>query len=111
MTRTVNGERLIDDVAKEVLRKQLWRVADFCGVQVLTFAIMSNHFHVLLRVPQRSEVTDAELLRRYAVLYPKPTKYQAMKHELIREQLKNGGAVKTGHCLTIDKQPPACGSQ
>jgi REP element-mobilizing transposase RayT len=91
MTRTVNGERLIDDVAKEVLRKQLWKVADFCGVQVLTFAIMSNHFHVLLRVPQRSEVADAELLRRYAILYPKPTKYQAMKLDLIREQLKNGG--------------------
>ena len=28
MTRTVNGEFLIDDVGKEVLRKQLWQVAD-----------------------------------------------------------------------------------
>lgn len=31
MTRTVNGEFLIDDVGKEVLRKQLWQVADYCG--------------------------------------------------------------------------------
>ncbi len=45
MTRTVNGERVIDDTAKEVLRKQLWLVADFCGVQILTHAILSNHFH------------------------------------------------------------------
>ena len=51
MTRTVNGEFLIDDVGKEVLRKQLWQVADYCGVQILTYAILSNHFHVLLRVP------------------------------------------------------------
>ena len=28
VTRTVNGEIWWDDVAKEVLRKQLWQVAD-----------------------------------------------------------------------------------
>ncbi len=52
MTRTVNGAFLLDDLAKETLRKQLWQVADYCGVQVLTYALMSNHFHVLLRVPK-----------------------------------------------------------
>ena len=88
MTRTVNGERLLDDVAKEVLRKQLWQVADYCGVQILTYAVMSNHFHVLVKVPQAKEVSDRELLRRYAVLYPKPTKYQAARLEVIRAQLK-----------------------
>jgi len=87
MTRTVNGERLLDDVAKEVLRKQLWQIADYCGVQVVTYAIMSNHFHVLLRVPLKSAINDAELLRRYSVLYPKPTKYQTAKLEVIKSQL------------------------
>jgi hypothetical protein len=28
---TVNGEWLFDDIAKEVLRKQLWQVADYCA--------------------------------------------------------------------------------
>lgn len=37
MTRTVNGERLFGEREKEVLRKMLWQVADFCGVQVLTY--------------------------------------------------------------------------
>ncbi|MGB0745336.1 MAG: transposase, partial [Opitutales bacterium] len=72
MTRTVNGERLFKDREKEILRKMLWQVADFCGVEVLTYCVLSNHFHVLLRVPFASEVTDTELLRRYKVLYPKP---------------------------------------
>ena len=76
MSRTVNGEVLFDDVAKEVLRKQLWQIADYCGVQILTFAIMNNHFHVLVRVPERNTVQDLEMLRRYEVLYPKPTRYQ-----------------------------------
>src|SRR5690606_29842844 len=91
MTRTVNGERLLDDVAKEVLRKQLWQIAEYCGVQIVTYAIMSNHFHVLVRVPRWSQPSDAELLRRYALLYPKPTRYQAARMEAIRGQLKSDG--------------------
>jgi len=77
MTRTVNGERLFGEREKEVLRKMLWRVADFSGVEVLTYALMGNHFHVLVRVPSEGEVSDRELLRRWGVLYPKPTKYEA----------------------------------
>ncbi|MCF3648897.1 transposase [Synoicihabitans lomoniglobus] len=90
MTRTVNGERLLDDVAREVLRKQLWQVADYCGLEVVTYAIMSNHFHVLVRVPQRADMSDAELLRRYAVLYPKPTRYQTAQLAVIKGQLAKG---------------------
>ena len=91
MTRTVNGERLLDDAAKEVLRKQLWQIADYCGVQIITYAILSNHFHVLLRVPRKFQIPDTELLRRYSVLYPKPTKYQAAQLDVIKSQLAKDG--------------------
>jgi putative transposase len=87
MTRTVNGERILDDPAKEVLRKQLWQIADFCGVQILTYAILSNHFHVLVRVPQKQIPPDGELLRRYQTLYPRPTRYQCARLEVIQAQL------------------------
>ncbi|GAB5562387.1 MAG: hypothetical protein SynsKO_40340 [Synoicihabitans sp.] len=89
MSRTVNGERLLDDVAKEVLRKQLWQIADYCGLEIITYAIMSNHFHVLVRVPQKPAITDIELIRRYRVLYPKPTKYQSAQLDVIQSQLKS----------------------
>ena len=91
MTRVVNGERLIDEVGREVLRKQLWQVADYCGVQILTYAILSNHFHVLVRVPQFTTIDDAELLRRYRVLYPRPTRYRQARLQVIEAQLKTGG--------------------
>jgi len=91
MTRTVNGELLFKDREKEILRKMLWQVADFCGVEVLTYCIMSNHFHVLLRVPDTSAISDKELLRRYKVLYPKPTKYQTATIEVMEKDLKAGG--------------------
>ena len=91
MTRTVNGERLFDDTAKEVLRKQIWLVAEFCGVQIVTYAILSNHFHVLVRVPKKTEIADAELLRRYCLLHPRPTCYQATRLKVIESQLADNG--------------------
>ncbi|MFO8027776.1 MAG: transposase [Opitutales bacterium] len=95
MTRTVNGERLFGEREKEILRKMLWQVADFCGVEVLTYCIMSNHFHVLLRVPPSTGsgrgISDEELLRRYKVLYPKPTKYQTASIAVMEKELRDGG--------------------
>lgn len=88
MTRVVNGERLIDDSAKEILRKQLWLAANFCGIQILTYAIMSNHFHVLVKVPVKTTLPDVELLRRYRLLHPKPTKYQTERLDVIEGYLK-----------------------
>jgi len=74
-----------------MLRKMIWQVADFCGVEVLTYCIMSNHFHVLIQVPCVDSVSDAELLRRFKVLYPKPTKYQVTSFAEIERLLRAGG--------------------
>jgi hypothetical protein len=91
MSRSVNGERLFDDQAKEILRRQFWQVAEYCGVDILTYAVLSNHFHVLVKVPQKTPVSDAELLRRYEVLYPRPTRYQTARLEIIKRELASNG--------------------
>ena len=90
MTRVVNGEKLFKDRDKEMLRKMIWQLADFSGVQVLTYCVMSNHFHVLLRVPDRQQVDDKELMRRYQVLYPKPTQYQSASAKVLTAKLTAG---------------------
>ena len=38
-------------------------------MRILTYAVMSNHFHLLVEVPERGEVDEAELVRRMTVLY------------------------------------------
>lgn len=91
VSRTVNGERLFTEVDREHLRRQIWLVAEYCGVQVLTYAILSNHFHILVRVPKKDPVEDQELLRRYQLLYPKPTTYQTARLEVIKHQLSSNG--------------------
>jgi REP element-mobilizing transposase RayT len=92
MSRTVNGEAFFESREKEVLRKMLHQVADFSSVEVLTFCLMNNHFHLLVRVPPAEGVSDKELLRRYSVLYPEPTAYQTTSIEVMTKELKAGGA-------------------
>ncbi len=38
---------------KEAFRKIMRRMARFCGVKILTYCVMDNHFHLLTRVPCR----------------------------------------------------------
>lgn len=72
LSRAVAGAHLFDDEAKTVFREMLWRVADFCGIEILAYCVMSNHFHILLRTPEHrkvEEITRDELVRRYARFY------------------------------------------
>jgi REP element-mobilizing transposase RayT len=91
ISRTVDGQQILNNDAKEMLRKNLHQVAEFSGVQVITYAMMSNHFHVLVRVLKQEPVPDAELLRRYKVLYPKPTKWATAQINILETMLKTGG--------------------
>ena len=54
-----------EDFALALLR----RAAAFSGVELLDFALMGNHFHLLVRVPPRKPVPDDELERRIRALY------------------------------------------
>jgi len=71
ITRTVGATMLLDSKDLEVLRRQLWQAAEFCGVQVLTYCLLSNHIHVLVRVPPKQPISDQELVRRYRALHPR----------------------------------------
>lgn len=44
------------------------RVAEFSGVKLLGWCVMTNHFHILAFLPEREEVDAAEVVRRVALL-------------------------------------------
>ncbi|MDR3228226.1 MAG: transposase [Puniceicoccales bacterium] len=92
ISRVVNGEKLFGDTEKEKMRELLHLCADFCGVQVVTYVLMSNHFHVLVRVPEPCEVSDAELLRRFKLIRAKPTPANITQIAVLEATLKAGGA-------------------
>ena len=54
-----------EDFALALLR----RAAAFSGVELLDFALMGNHFHLLVRVPPREPVPDELLVDRIRTLY------------------------------------------
>ena len=66
----IGGRRfLLDDKEKGILLGMIRRAAAFSGVEVYTYAIMDNHFHLLVRVSAKSEVSEEELRRRVVALY------------------------------------------
>lgn len=69
MSRIVDRRRVLDRNEKERFRTLLWKVGAFSGVQLLTYAILDDHFHLLLHVPAPRPITDAEFGERLSALY------------------------------------------
>ncbi|HYC69776.1 MAG TPA: transposase [Opitutaceae bacterium] len=91
----MNGEFLFGEVEKEKLCRIAQQLADGLGVDLDTFQAMSNHFHTCLRVPKKVPISDAELIRRWHVLYPKPSRFERMQLERIEQQLSLDGPLAT----------------
>jgi REP element-mobilizing transposase RayT len=68
-SRIVDRSFKMDEGEREIFRHILRKAETFSGVNVLTYAILSNHFHILLDVPAQPVLDDAELLRRVRALY------------------------------------------
>jgi putative transposase len=83
ISRVVDRRFVLGSPEKEhfVLLMRLYE--RFCKVRVLSFCVMSNHFHLLLEVPERPEArpSDEALLEHLAILYP-ATKLGAIRWEL-----------------------------
>jgi putative transposase len=101
MSRTCGGAVFFDETEKEALLRVMKRLSAFCGVKLLTYCIMGNHFHALVRIPKR-EVWLAErfggaegeekLLRHLRLLYSKAF-VQALREDLAQLRSQGMGAL------------------
>jgi len=66
VSRVVDRRFIFGVREKNYFRYWMRRLEEFCGVQVVTFCLMSNHFHLLVIVPDREQAVslDAGRLRR-----------------------------------------------
>jgi REP element-mobilizing transposase RayT len=60
---------LLNDSEKERFRKIMRAVASFAGVEVMTYAFMTNHLHLLLMVPPKCDIAEKEVMHRIKGLY------------------------------------------
>jgi REP element-mobilizing transposase RayT len=56
ISRVVDRRRVLREVEKEHFVALMRECEAFCEVEVLTYCLMSNHFHILVGVPRRPEV-------------------------------------------------------
>jgi putative transposase len=91
VSRTAGAAWLFKEREKEVLRKQMWKLAEYCGLEIITYALMSNHYHVLVRVPKRRDISDQELLRLYLVLYSELKPHQQRALDAVKADMARDG--------------------
>ena len=68
ISRVVDRRFVFGDEERERFRMFMRMQENFSGCRVLSYCVMSNHFHLLLEVPPIAEggISDAELLKRLA---------------------------------------------
>jgi putative transposase len=74
VSRVVDGRFLFQtqspgSVEAEHFVHLMRRLEKACCVEVLTYALMSNHFHILCKVPEQRSLSDQELLDRIELGY------------------------------------------
>ena len=83
MSRIIEQRMILGKAEKERFLKLMFNLAAFGDLSILTYCVMTNHFHILIHVPQRQDVTDDVLIRRLRFIMPH---YQV---ELIARQLQD----------------------
>ena len=61
INRIYDRKFLFDKIGTDLMMSIIRGYEDVCGVEVLTFCIMDNHFHLLVRVPHRPEGFEVPL--------------------------------------------------
>ncbi len=86
ISRVVGGQLLLGPPEREKLRRMLWQQAAFSGLEIITYCLMANHIHILLRVPGEITASDAELVARAARFYGRKSAYvQLLERSLTAE--------------------------
>lgn len=86
ISRVVAGQMLLGSLEKEKLREMIWQQAEFSGVEIVTYCLMSNHIHVLVRVPGEVSASDEELVARALKFYGKKSLYVQTLQKTFKQQ-------------------------
>ena len=69
ISRTTGQEFKLGDLEKEHLMKRIKLLSSVYFARVFTFAILSNHFHLLVQMRCGDDVPDEEIERRFRLRY------------------------------------------
>ena len=85
-SRIKNDDFLLEEEEdKRDLLDIIRRTAAFAGITVMSYTILDNHFHLLVHIPVRQDIDDAELERRVRILWGDEKAEIAFSHWKFRE--------------------------
>lgn len=68
-SRAVDGKFIFGKREKDKFLEMMWAIADFLGIEVHGYNLMSNHYHQMVFVPGIIELSNTELLGRLGAYY------------------------------------------
>src|ERR1700760_4992543 len=74
VSRVVDRRFILQDQEKEHFVRLLRAYETFCQVKVVTFCVMSNHFHILVEVkprPEERSFSDEWVIEQVSAIYSK----------------------------------------
>ena len=103
ISRVVEGRFIFQvsghgSVEAEQFIKLMRRLEAFSGVRVLTYVLMSNHFHLLCEVPEPRTLSETEVLERIEAGYGRARR-QALQEELARYRQQPDGNAQVQRLL------------
>ena len=100
ISRLAHQAFFLDDDEKTRAVGLLRLFEEFSGVIVLAYAIMSNHFHIFIYVPEPEVIDDKEILRRINALYRESSLAQVLGEWT---RLRDEEAKLLGHARPTEK--------
>ena len=99
ISRIANRAFYLTDEERTRFVERLWRVAKFSGIEVPAYCLKSNHFHLLVHLPEAPELGDGELFDRIAA----PALVDALTGAIY--EVGPGAIGKTSYALPIYDSP------
>jgi putative transposase len=83
MSRSAGGQFIFRHEEKTVFMHQMRKVARFCGIKILNFSVMGNHYHQVIKVPGKVRLSDEQLRLRVRKYYgERSPEYRSLKRAL-----------------------------
>ena len=96
VSRVVEKRYAFGEPERRKFHSIMRRLEKFCGVQVLTYCLMSNHFHLLVRVPAKGDMpalTEETLRGLVTLIYRKQRRIDVLQElDRARQALERGDA-------------------
>jgi len=98
--RVVNRDRVLGRVEKNMFTELMWKYAAYHDVQILSYCVMGNHFHLLVEVPAKKKgapvpMSDNDFLVRLEA-FASPKYYGDIKQKI-------NGFRKCGNAKAADE--------